>query len=218
MISRTKRLLALAVLSALGLSGSAWAQAGPGVTGGKMYTNKQQFRLPFNLDEKDRQRLREVQLHVKGPNEAWTCKETTSPNQSHFTFRASQDGESLSNIVTVDRNGRATPADVSQEAPALVVVVDTTPPDVYVSIPPAAARTSGEDTVRVSVRDANPDPKQPIKVEYQTDHGWQALTSAGAPDQFHCPTAAEWNGMLRVTVTDRAGHSTGREVGSTVPA
>ena len=57
MISRTKRLLALAVLSGLGLSGVAWAQGGPGVTGGKMYTNKQQFRLPFNLEDRERQRL-----------------------------------------------------------------------------------------------------------------------------------------------------------------
>jgi hypothetical protein len=120
--------------------------------------------------------------------------------------------------VTVDKGGRATPAHVTQEAPALVVVVDTTPPEVYVSPPPAAARTSGEDTVRVSVRESNPDATL-IKAEYQTpDRTWQALAPAGSPDQFRCPGSLAWSGLVRVTVTDRAGNTTVREVGSSVPA
>lgn len=213
MVVRAKKLLTLAVLSGLGLVGFARAQGVPAVTDGKMYTNKQQFRLPFHLEEKERQRLREVQLYVKGPNEPWAFKETTLPTQAQFIFRAPLDGEYLFNIVTVDKSGRATPADVTQEAPALVVVVDTTPPDVYVSLPPAPARASGEDMIRVSVREGSPAAPS-IKAEYQTpDRNWQLLAPAGAPDQFRCPAPAEWSGLVRVTVTDRAGNVTVREVG-----
>src|SRR5207244_12281100 len=104
------------------------AQAPGGVPPAKMqYTNRQQFRLKIDLGDADRQKLREVQLYVKGGSEPWGCKETAPPTQTHFSFKAPQDGEYWFTIVTVDKAGKATPADVTKEAPAFVVVVDTTP-------------------------------------------------------------------------------------------
>src|SRR5438270_12986841 len=111
-----RRVGALALLAGLALGGlTARAQAPAGMAPGKMYTNKQQFRLPFNLDDGERQRLREIQLFVRYNGDAWTCKETADPSKKAFTFRAAQDGEYWFSIVTVDRSGRPTPADVAKE-------------------------------------------------------------------------------------------------------
>lgn len=216
MISRAKRLLALAVLSGLGWTVAAQAQGPAPAAGGKMYTNKQQFRLPFNLGEDDRQKLREVRLYVKGPGESWVCKETTPPTQSYFSFRAREDGEYQFNIVTVDRTGRATPADVAQEAPALIVVVDTVPPEVTVQVPTPQERAAGIDLVRVTVKDGNADPEQ-IRAEYQaSDKTWKALPPGRKPDQFRCPANLDWTGLVRVTSVDRAGNTTVREAEASV--
>src|SRR5690242_5035376 len=77
----------LAVLAGISLGGlAAHAQAPSGPAPGKMYTNKQQFRLPFNLDERERQRLREIQLYVRFNSESWSMKETAPATQKAFTF------------------------------------------------------------------------------------------------------------------------------------
>ncbi|HJT77088.1 MAG TPA: hypothetical protein VJ739_07770, partial [Gemmataceae bacterium] len=185
----------------------------------KMYTNKQQFRLPFNLDERERQKLREIQLYVKYGDEGWACRETAQPSQRAFTFHAAQDGEYSFNIVTVDKAGRPTPADVTHEAPALVVVVDTAAPDLQVIPVPAAVSPSGEDCLRCVVRDANPDPST-VKLEYQAaDKSWKALEPVpGSPDLFRCPGKASWSGRLRASATDRADNHATREVALEGPA
>jgi hypothetical protein len=117
----------------------------------------------------------------------------------------------------VDQHGRATPADISREAPALIVVVDTQPPDVNVTIPPTAAHAGPEDFIRCSLHDANPDPGT-LKLEAQgTDKTWRALEAMpGNPELYRCPDAANWTGMLRVTATDRAGNTSMRELGNPI--
>jgi hypothetical protein len=209
-------LFALALAVGLTIRQAGRAQPSAPAPGGKMYTNKQQFRLPFNMSDSDRAKLREVQLYVKAGDEGWTCKEIGQPNQTHFSFKAPHDGEYWFNIVTVDKNGRATPTDVSREAPALIVVVDTQPPEVNVTVPPGTNH-GAEDLIRCSVRDANPDPAA-LKVEAQApDKSWRVLEPViGNPELYHCPDAATWNGMVRVTATDRAGNSSVREAGSPV--
>src|SRR4051812_35545951 len=87
MIRTRSRLLALTLLSGLAFGQVVFAQAPGGAAGGKMYTNKQQFRLPFNLGDADRLKLREVQLYARCGSESWTCKETAAPTQTYFTFR-----------------------------------------------------------------------------------------------------------------------------------
>lgn len=201
---------ALALLAGLTLGGlTARAQTSSGTAPGKMFTNKQQFRLPFNLDDRERQRLREIQLFVKYNGDGWTCKETALPTQKAFTFRAPQDGEYWFSIVTVDKGGRPTPADVSKEPPALIVVVDTQQPDVQVS----AASHGGEECLRCDVKDANPDPSR-VKMEYQThDHAWRPLEPVpGCPELFRFPDKASWTGQLRASATDRAENTCTREI------
>jgi uncharacterized repeat protein (TIGR01451 family) len=200
----------LAVLAGLGLGGSAvHAQAPSGSAPRKMYTNKMRFRLPFNLDERERQRLREIQLYVRYNAESWTMKETAPPTQKAFTFKAPQDGEYSFSIVTVDKGGRPTPADVTKEPPALVVVVDTQRPEVEV----APAQQGGEECARCTVRDANPDPST-VRMEYQaSDKSWRPCEPVpGSPELFRLPERSSWTGQLRATATDRADNTGTREL------
>lgn len=205
-----RRVGALALLAGLTLGGlTARAQGPGGMAPAKMFTNKQQFRLPFNLDDRERQRLREIQLFVRYNGEAWACKETAAPTMKAFTFRAAQDGEYWFSIVTVDTHGRPTPADVAKEPPALIVVVDTQQPDVQVSAVPHG----GEDCLRCEVHDANPDPSR-VKMEYQTrDRAWRPLEPVpGCPELFRFPDKASWTGQLRASATDRAENTCTREI------
>src|SRR5207247_1328302 len=99
----------------------------------KRYTKNPQFLLPFRLTEAEKQTVREVKLFVKTPSESWNCRESATPAQTQFAYRAPQDGEYWFNIVIIDRDGRAGP-DVTQQPPALVVVVDTLPPELQLSL------------------------------------------------------------------------------------
>jgi hypothetical protein len=207
---------ALALFAGLTLGGLAARAQMPAVTApSKMFTNKQQFRLPFNLDDRERARLREIQLFVKYNGDLWSCKETATPDKKAFTFKAAQDGEYWFSIVTVDRNGRPTPADVAKEPPALIVVVDTQQPDVQLSAVPHA----GGDCLRCEVKDANPDPSR-VKLEYQTpDHAWRPLEPVpGSPELFRFPDKGQWTGQLRATATDRAENTCTREITWNSPA
>jgi hypothetical protein len=204
----------LAVWAGLGLAGSAVRAQAPAAPS-KMYTGKPQFRLPFNLDDRERQRLREIQLYVRYNNDGWAMKETAPATQKAFTFRAPQDGEYSFSIVTVDRGGRPTPADVTKEPPALVVVVDTQKPELEMT----PAQQDGQDCVRCTVHDANPDPST-LKVEYQTnDHAWRALESVpGSPDLFRLPERSSWAGQLRASSTDRAENTGTHEMAWSFPS
>jgi hypothetical protein len=214
MLAKRVGFFALALAVGLTIQQTGRAQPNGPAAGGKMYTNKQQFRLPFNMSDSDRAKLREVQLYVKSGDEGWAIKEIGQPTQTHFSFHAPHDGEYWFNIVTVDKNGRATPTDVSREAPALIVVVDTQPPEVNVNVPSGTGH-GPDECIRCSVHDANADPGT-VKVEGQgTDKTWHALEPMpGNPEMFRCPEPGNWTGMVRVTATDRAGNTTVREAGS----
>src|SRR6188474_2467267 len=73
-----------------------------------VYTSRTTFSLPVKIDERDRAELREVKFFVKlvrgGSKGEWVCKETASPSQSKFTFRAPQDGEYWFAFATLDKS------------------------------------------------------------------------------------------------------------------
>jgi hypothetical protein len=122
----------VALLALLGPCVSCYAQApgggAPGTpAGNKIFTNKTIFHLPIKIDDRLRGELREVYLFVKDGNGPWQRKDAVAPTQTHFTFRVPHDGEYWFSVVTMDRSGRMTPADVTKEPPGLMVVVDTRP-------------------------------------------------------------------------------------------
>lgn len=208
----------LGVAALLGLAGllapAARAQ-GPAAAAGQAraaqmrYTNQSQFKLRVDLPDEDRAKLREVQLYVRSPGNEWACKDTAPPTQTHFNYKATQDGEYAFTIVTVDKAGRAVPSDVTKEPPGFVVVVDTQAPEVSVTGPSSPA----DQLIRCSVKDLNPDPMS-LKLEYQTtDKGWSTLDGLpGQPTAFRCPDRGGWTGQVRVTVGDLAKNVTIREV------
>src|SRR5262245_47704244 len=173
----------------------------------KIYTNKNLFHLPVQIDQRTRGNLREVCLYVKAGSGDWVRQETGHPGVTHFSYRATQDGEYWFSVVTIDKNGRPNPADVAQEPPGLQVVVDTQEPSL--ELQPAAV--AGETMLRATMQDANPDLAS-VRLVYrgsdQADHTVEPV--AGRPGYFRVPTDA-WNRPVLVKGTDRCGNAAVRE-------
>jgi hypothetical protein len=176
----------------------------------KSYLNKGTVHLPIQIDERVRPLLQEVQLYVKeSPLAPWNLKEKVPGTQTFFTFRTAQDGEYWFNVVTVDRNGKSIPADVAKEPPGLIVVIDSTPPQVDIQV--LGSAPEGQQ-IRCEIRDANPDPAK-TRMFYQTrDQIWRSVdATAGQPDTFCIPGQAAITGMIRVTASDLARNTVTRE-------
>ncbi len=179
---------------------------------GKVFTNKAQFRLPLKLSEADRLEIQEVRLYARSLAEGWSLKETASPAQTFFSYSAARDEEYWFTVVTVDKTGKATPADVSRATPGLIVVVDTQAPEIHLSLtPPTMA--AAKRTIRCEVRDANADPRS-VKVEYQTaGKTWRLLEVVpGSQELFQDREEQPWTGLVRATAADRAGNTATAEI------
>lgn len=213
----TQRLAWLAVLTLGALAAGSQAQVPQATDTGpkKIFTRVPQFRLPFNLDDADRAKLRSVVLYVKAGDEPWMPKETVDPAQAFFTYRAAHDGEFWFTIVVVGKGGNSTPADVTRQPPGLIVVVDTKPPELEVKATP---NESVGPWLRCEVSQANPDPAS-VRMEYQRPDGsWRPLAplpeSANLfrfPGSQEWPGEREWNGKVRAHAADKAGNTTTRE-------
>lgn len=188
----------------------AFGQTVPNAPVAKTYTNKTFFHLPIEIDKKARASVREVILYVKEGTGSWLKKEVAPATQSHFTYQVAKDGEYWFSVVTVDTMGRSNPADVTKEPPALVVVVDTTPPAVDLS---SVNMPGGEMGIRCTIKDVNPDYKK-LQLSYQgTNQLWQPLEPMpGTAGLFRLPNLPVLNGTMRYTVVDRAGNHTTQEV------
>jgi len=221
-VFRPRRIrLALAGLLFLGLAAGvphAWAQAPQSDLGAskmpeKSYMAKSALYLPVLVDDRARSGLREILLYVKeGPNGPWLLKQKAPPSQTGFEYRLPQDGEYWFNVVTIDQTGKATPADVATEPPAVIVVLDTCGPQVDLKPLPQGTGCADGICVRCEVHDANPNPFQ-TRFEYQTgDHVWRSLEPM--PNQTDCfciPRQAVLTGMVKVSCADRALNTTVRE-------
>jgi hypothetical protein len=200
-----RRWVLAAVAGVLLGSGAVRAQ-GPA----PIFTKNTALRLPVQLDERSKGEVAEVKLFVRGPAGRWECVQTAPPSQSAFDFRAPVDGEYRFTFVTVDRRGNANPGSVETSQPHRVVVVDATPPDVAAQ--PIPFR--GEKALQCQVRDANPDWSTLRVVYLSAENTWLPLVVAAAdtPTVFRVPTPAILEGKIRVTVADRAGNRTTREM------
>lgn len=209
MNTRVQRWIRDGLLVALGLNLTgqmALGQANPP----KSFLNKGTIHLPIQIDDRERPRIQEVQLYVKdGPNAPWVMKEKVPATQTFFTYRTPQDGEYWFNVATLDRTGKLVPANINQEPPGLIVVIDSTPPQVEANL--LGSSPDGQQ-VRCEVRDINPEPSK-TRFSFQTrDKIWRPLepVSAGS-DVFNIPTQAAITGMIRVVACDLAGNTTTRE-------
>ena len=197
------------VLSAV--AGVVFGAAAAGQGPVPIFTKNSALRLPVQLDERARADVAEVKLYVRGPTGRWECAQTAPPTQTAFDYKALGDGEYWFTFVTVDRRGNATPGNLDAFAPHRKVIVDSTPPDVSAQPIPI---NGGEKALQCQVRDAHPD-WSTLRVVYQSADGtWQPLTVA-APDMptvFRIPSPSVLESKIQVTVADRAGNRTTREI------
>jgi hypothetical protein len=207
-MTRSKKLAAIFLPTVAMWGTLAYAQ---NTTPRKVYTNRKAFKLPIQVDDRERSRLQKIQLYVKThPAQPWALHDTIDPNQREFVYHTTQDGEYWFTLVTMDRAGRTSPPDVAADPPGLIVVVDREPPEVEVQ---PVALGAGHPCLQCNVRDANPDHTR-TKLEYQSrDRSWQSLESM--PDQlgsFRVPDPTILRGSVRATAADRAGNVVVREI------
>ena len=131
-----------AVLGAvlLGSATVAFAQspAAASSPAGKHYAKSRSFDLPVKMDQDFRTQLKEIRLYVKTPTGQWALQETGSPSCEKFSCKVPQDGEYWYMLVTVERSGHMSPADLNAEPPSQQVVVDTVAPQIQVQAVPTS--------------------------------------------------------------------------------
>jgi hypothetical protein len=175
----------------------------------KIYTKTTEFKLPVQMDEKTRATLDKVCLYVKTPTTEWVRQDTGPASLPHFLHRVSQDGEYWFALTTIDQAGKPVPADVSQEPPALRVVVDTKAPALEVQ--PWTSPTN-DVCIRCIVTDANADPAS-LKAVAKMPGGDQALLPyPNHPGAFKTTGAEMAMATIVVTAADLSGNQATREV------
>lgn len=191
-----------AVLAAAALTVSA--QSSDFGASRPLYTAKPRFRIPFQFDAAEMQRLgaSEIQLHVSTDRGAsWSQEQTVEPSAGRFSFEAPTNGEFWFAVRTIDRNQKQYPEGALQTG--LRVVVDSVAPAVTLNVEPL-----GRDRVSLSwdVADENLD-LGTLKIEWrdETSAAWQPLSFLAAPTgQTSWTTRGQVE--VRASVSDLAGN------------
>lgn len=193
----------LVAVSLFGACGTAAAQA----TNAELsYASQRAFKIPFQVDPNDR-RIHQVQLHVsEDQGHTWNQYASLSPlDQRFFHFQSNHDGAFWFGVRTVDRDGKAYPANVADLQPSLKIIVDTQVPTV--SLKPLAAGGASVG-VEWQVVDQNLD-LSTLKLDYRPTGAmeWQPLAVEQGPQGKRI-----WNPatnaplQVRLRVMDRAGN------------
>ncbi len=207
----TVKILGLLLLvSALFMGGTAMAQGTSPAQMPKMtYTKNTIFHLPVQMDDRTRANLREVCLYVKSGMGDWVRQEIGQPTMTHFSYQVPRDGEYWFSLVTVDKAGKMTPADVGQEPPGLRVMVDTQPP--VIDVQPWTS-PEGDFCLRCQVQDANPD-QHSLKATYRDQAGEHVVEPMpGSPNLFKIVGRDILNQPLHLAAADLCGNVASREV------
>src|SRR5262249_3498564 len=165
----------------LGLAGmAAWVSAqGPKNEPPRtVYINRTAFKIPLKkIEERDRARLKEVQLYVRqGASGKWDMVAHAPPTQTEFIYQAPGDGEYWFAVAAVDLSGRMSPTDLAHEPPGIVVIIDQQAPEVAVE--PITTET-GQPMIRLRANDPHLDAAK-TKLEYLTaEQTWKELKPAG---------------------------------------
>lgn len=163
------RVMLTSVLVVMLLGSAAWAQ-GPEI----IWCRQPVFRIPFQIEPGDENRLKEVQLYLKlGDQGTWRLVKTVGPRERHFPFRAETDGLHQFLVRTVDLEGRAYPPRVEDAQPGLRVMVDTTLPQALLrQLPPRGDQVGIEWEVRDEHLDLS---SLQVDVRPQGAVAWQPL-------------------------------------------
>jgi hypothetical protein len=175
------------------------------------YLNKNVIQLPIQIDAASRARIQEIHLYIKDSLTApWSLSTKVRATESAFTIQLPRDGEYWFTMVTVDKQGRSTPSDLTREPAGLNVVIDTQQPQIELL---NLGATAEGHLIQCDVSDANLDSSQ-TRVFFQGgDNNFrQAEALPGRSNVFLVPAQAVFSGMVRVTAQDHAKNEAQREM------
>lgn len=172
-----------------------------------VFSKHRNFKIPFNIDEEDKGRLRDVELWVSEDNGVkWERKSRQSLDQPpSFPFRSAHDGEFWFAVRTIDDKGRALP-ERGEVEPNLKVIVDTVPPSLVIE---QDGRRGSTASVHWEVRDDNLNLNS-LVIEYQQEggRGWHEVPlnrlSLVGSTSFDAGTAESLK--VRARIDDKAGN------------
>ncbi len=131
-----------------------------------IYHKNRNFRIPFNLNAKGRDQVKEVHLLAsEDQGYHWRAISKTFPDRPTFTFRSSHDGEYWFAVQTLTVDGKRFPSLDSTVEPNMKVIVDTFQPTLLLE---PDVRRGSQAAVRWEVKDENLDLKS-LVVEYQIE-------------------------------------------------
>ncbi len=176
----------------------------------RRFYNQAKFSLPIAIEDQFKPLIQEVALFVKRGNSSWKKEMAVSPYQKQFTYHAPQDGEYAFSVVTIDKAGNSTPADVSKEPPVLVVVIDTKAPEARIKV---TKMPHGQKVLQCTILDAHPDYKS-LKISYLGSNNQlhSVAPVSGVPGVFSYPSKGIPSGRVRYAVMDLAKNKSEREV------
>ena len=171
-----------------------------------IYTPYRTFRIPFRLDPTEADRLKAIELHVsRDHGKTWQRSHSAVPSARNFTYRCESDGEYWFGVRTLDRSGKAQPADDSDLTPSLKVIVDSQVPKIALR---SKSLKPGWVAVDWRVTDANADLNS-LKIEYrQPDtRTWKTLrTQPKRTGHVRWPIKSDGLVQFRAHVSDLAGN------------
>ncbi len=174
-------------------------------TGGVIFFQYRQFKIPFKNEQKN---IVQVRLYVSNDQgRSWQYAANATPQEQSFRFSAPTDGFYWFAVQTVDVQGKLFPPTQDDFRPNLRVIVDTVPPTVQVQpLPPRG----GEVGVAWTVRDDNLDLNLPdsIRVEYHLPGAvnWIPLAVPSGASQIYWNPQTTAPLEVRVLGRDRAGN------------
>ena len=173
-----------------------------------VHTNRQAFRIPYQYNAAEISRLGAREIRLYGSQDlggTWHMLQSVNPQTGRFDFRAREEGEYWFAVQTVDRSGQLHPGG-STPTPGLVVIVDTTPPQLTVGL---NLNVPGRVSLQWSGSDEHLDETSAVLEFTQTGfNGWQQVgvkPSAAGTTSWTIPTG----GLVAVrgTIRDLAGNS-----------
>lgn len=172
-----------------------------------VYSNKPRFRIPYHFDADEMRKLgaREIRLYVSTDlGVRWQQAQAVAPQPGKFNFQAPRDGEYWFCVRTLDARNQLHPADEAIH-PGLQVIVDTTPPQLALSLRQVAP---GRVLLSWNARDEHLDAAR-LRLEYVQagTTNWQTV-----PVVPKAADSTEWNvpqgGLVAVRgmIADLAGN------------
>jgi hypothetical protein len=161
--------------------------------------------VPLKIEEADRAKIASIKCYVKPPGGSWIVSDTGNAQTGRFNYNAAEDGEYCFSFATVDAAGRESPSHIEREAPRLIVIVDTKPPEFMVA-PVTVA--SGQSYVQCTMKDANPDMATVTAEAEMADGTFMPLlpVDTNVPGFFRVPATGMPN-RVRVGGKDKAGNA-----------